>query len=1503
MSLIDLSIKYINADGACINNKKGVEKMARKSRKRMVAAVMSLVMAASVVPSSSFAAIANWEDTNIVYDSETFGTNGYYNVISKKDYVLVPGAAVESEIVLNNATGTRRQVLHVIEVDPSNPDVSIVPGYNQIDTDVTQEANWSHKELTEMAKYYEDNLGYNIVGGMNTDLYYDTYAPRVLVYNGKDLSVKGKTSPTSSILYVFRDAEGNISCDVKAFNRAEFDSYLADGTLLHAVGVSFGMVVKDGELVSKTEERTSAAAARSMVGVKEDGTLVICMNDGRGANNSVGFCNYEEGEAMLALGCKWAANCDGGGSSTFITKRVGEETFTMRSVPCDGAQRPTAHGIFVASNVSPTGELDVININSDYDYFAPNTTYEFGAEAIDTHGYSMDMPADLTWALSDDSYGTVENGVFTSNGTTGSVEIQAISNGSVVGTKTINIAAPDIFTLSATSTVVPYSTADKIRTISIPVVAMIGESNVYYDTNAVSVTLSDEKAGTLDGFNFTATDDTSISGVDINLEYISNGAKLTYSVQFGKGSEVIFDFENGDKAGFMGFEEAKKWSQDNDVKNTLVGSDPLAGQFNEYLSSNTFTVTSEDGGQVRNGEHALAWKLDNTDAAFASWSYNVLFNTGDTIVLRDVANGKLATTLGMWLYIPENAFPSAGKGLAFQSQLYSYQKQIGIDDKNNPIYEPCYPDEEGAILACKQDHFMFTSAATGAKTNLNSATNADIPESRWVYATIDISKYDYLCTPVATDTGNSRSPSFIRTYVKPETADEVTFYIDDITLDYSSAVDDRVLPTIAAPTYSTSDTAVSLENGTAISGNKVAFSAAVSDNTALDLTSGKIFVDGVEISAAITGGVLSSKEDAVLAAGTHTVAFEVKDELGNPAKLTRTFTVAGDAVVEISGHNESGETPKAQSVYYVDVNVADLANVNKLTVDLKLNNANVWETDGAIVADGFKANFDYNEISEILSVTVEATDASKVKALNNTLVSIPVRLWTFDRYNYVNNTYYDPATMGNKPVVNIECDVVYGEILLADKTTSPFGGSINVATELTTISSPYHVHDEELTVLNLEPTATTAGYENRTFCKSCKSVVDWGTILEAVGHSYEIVDGKFVCSDEGCGHVYESGTGIFKMNDKLYYSVNGELKTGWFDVDGKYCYADSDYSLCIGSKKINGITYEFKENGITNGAWVTASDGKLKYSYGPGFYPYGWQEIDGEKYFFGTKFDGGYAYTGVRCSPVNPNSLKAGINWYEFDENGKYIRDIKDTCIITDSATNATYYIIEGKTQMTGLTKIGDDYYYLSTTDGKMAVNVTRQVAYNRIDVSAQDRFTETGTYTFREDGRMILEEAEEPSKKNGIIDGYYYINDVIQKTGLTKIGDDYYYFSTTDGKMAVNVTRQVAYNRIDVSAQDRFTRTGTYTFREDGRMILEEVLDPSKKNGIIDGYYYINDVIQKTGLTKIGDDYYYFSTTDGKMAVNVTRQVAYNRIDVSAQDRFTKTGTYTFDEDGKMVF
>ena len=1357
------------------------------------------------------------DDDGIIDKGDKIGTNGYYNVISRNDWTLVPGAAYETEMVLNNDSGTRRQVIHVIEVDPSNPDVSIVPGYHQIDKiaeDPNNEAYWSHKELTEMAKYYEDNLGYKIVGGMNTDLYYSSYSPRVLVYNGEWIGNAGENVATggaalgytSSILYVFKDANGKISCDVKAFNKAEMEGYLANGALLHAVGVSFGMVVKEGKLVSTTEKRGSDDAARSMVGVKADGTLVICMNDGRGANNSVGFSSYEEGEIMLALGCEWAANCDGGGSSTFLTKRVGEETFEMRSVPCDGSQRPTAHGVFVVSNVAPTNELDVINIASEYKLFAPNTEYTFGAQAIDTHGYAMNMPADATWALSDDAFGTIANGTFTSNGTKGNVDIQVISGGKVFGSMTITVADPEVFKLSATSTIMPYSTEEKVRTIKLPIVAMTGEDKVYVDTNAVSVTLSNENAGILDGFNFTATDDTAITGVDVTIKY--NDITLVYAIEFGKGSEVIFDFEDGNKAGFMGFEEAKQWSIDNGVNNTLVGSEPLAGQFNEYLSSTTAAVTAGEGGQVRNGNYALAWTLDNSDAAFASWSYNVLFNTNETIVLRDVANGMKATTLGMWLYIPENAFPSAGKGLAFQSQLY-------------------VKNADGSYT-CKQDHFMFTSAATGKQTNLNSATNADIPESRWVYATIDISKYDYLCTPVATDESNSRSPSFIRTYVKPDTADIVTFYIDDITLDYSSAVDDRVLPTITNPTYSTADTAVALENGTAVNGTNVAFSATVSDNAELNLSSGKIFVDGVTVPAAIAGNTLSAKGDVVLEPGVHTVSFEVMDMLGNPAKLTRTFTVTGNATVTLSGHNDSGEAPKAQSVYYVDINVADLTKVKNLVMKLKLHNANKWETWGAVVADGFKASYSYNAVSELLTVTVENEALSAAEG--NTLVSIPVRVWTFDRYNYVNNTYYSVADLGNKPVVNIDCNVVYGEVTLSDGTTSPVGGNIHVATELTTISSPYHVHDAELTVLNKEAICIEDGYENRTYCETCKSVVSWGTKLEAPGHDYAVSGDALVCKKD---NVALDATGLAKVDDKVYCLINGKLVTGWQNVDGKYVYANAyTKQVYVGRVTVSGITYNTDEMGFVEGVWVKDSNG-TKYSYGPKFHTREWVEIDGKTYYFGTD---SYIYTGIQYIPVNRNNMKEGVIWYEFAEDGAYIGKVNGFVTYND----LKYYVVDGEFTYGGLLHLdtdGDgvaDAYYYARTSGEI-------VCGKGYTITKNNDLLPVAKYTFGEDGKMLnppvnsnpnpeqpnpeQPDPEQPAvKKNGVCADengklWYYVDDVKTYGGLLHLdtdGDgvaDAYYYARTSGEI-------VCGKGYTITKNNDLLPVAKYTFGEDGKML-----------------------------------------------------------------------------------
>ncbi len=1506
--------------------------MFHKTTTKAVVIFLCVVMCLSAFPMAAFASIPNWETGNVVYDKATFGTNDYYTVISKKDYVLVPGAATETELVINNATGDRRQVMHIIEVDPSNPDVSLVPGYYGIDKDITDVANQQAAKLTDMAKYYEEQLGYNIVGGMNTDLYYAANAPRVLVYNGKDMRDYGATS---SVLCVYKAADGTISADVKAYSAATMDDELANGhatkgQLLHAVGVSFGMTVVNGELVNKTEERTSAPAARSMVGVKPDGTLVICMNDGRGANNSVGFCNYELGESMLALGCQWAANCDGGGSSTFISKRVGEDSFTMRSVPCDGAERPTIHGIFVASNVGPTGELDYAEIEADYDYFAPGSSYKFDAKGIDTNGYQMDLPADITWAISDSSFGTIgTDGTFVSNGTVGDVDVKMLSGDKEIGTKTIHVANPETLTLSATSTVVPYSTADKVRQINLPIVAKIGESNVYYDANVFEITMSVEAAGTLNGFVFTATDDESIAGTVISAKYIPTGAVLTYTVEFGKGSEIVYDFENGDTSNFMSFDEAKQWTIDNGVTNSLIGSSPIGGQYSPEVDGSTFLATTENGGQVKNGQYALGWKVDNTNSEFAQWTYNILYNVGGPLVLRDVDNGKKATTFGMWAYIPEGA-----TGIAMQLQAY-----LGASAEN---------------AAGGNIHFYFASAATGAQKTLNSATEEDIPESRWVYMTASLTSYKYvsLVDPYANKWG--REPSFIRTYVKPVSPAVHTFYFDDFTLDYSSAVDDRIAPVISDFTYDPYvDTSLELKEGMTITQMSEygvrGFSAIVSDASPLDESSRKITIDGVPVHTSYTNGRIYCTEHFLLP-GTHTIAFEIADEMGNVGRATRTFTIVdSDPFISLDGHNNSGKLAEFDSVYYIDINVKDLSKIgDKLITTLKLNNANTWEIQGAVVADGFKAEFNYNEISDLLDVIV--TKTSSVATAAGTLVSIPVRVWSWDGINHVTGEAITPQQQfgsANCPIVTIDCEIVYGNMEGAgynEASMGVFGGSFSVETNLNDNINPWHYHDATLTVSNKEATCTTDGYIGRTYCETCASVVDWGNIVKATGHNYVLTDGKFVCTADGCGEVYEMTTGLFEINGKYYYSIAGNLMSGWQQIGDDYYYFDSTTFTSVETLNNGYVTFKFEEDGkLVSGEWYKTSAGN-RYFYGPSYYIARQVdlavEIDGKTYYF-NKY--GYCMTGksfVRLS----NSTH--FQWYDFGTDGALIGEWDYTGLAY--LYGHTYCVVDGVSGY-GMFYMDGAYYYCASGNYYAAVtNIER-------DCPVTNGLMPVGTYRFGKDGKMLDKAVcnvdgiltyyelgkvssgngsveingktwtvDENGKvlftgtctdangntlyyengihtkeiKNGVYGEFLYINDVLQtRYKLVEYNGDYYFVG--DGN---KITRNATLYLAEQYVKDMTYPDGTpilpdlYKFDAEGKMVI--------LNGVYGDYLYINGVVQKRyQLASFGGNYYFIN--DGnKVAKNCTLYLGENFVAGKTYPDGTAivAGLYQFDAEGKMV-
>jgi len=1409
------------------------------------------------------ASSSNWFDTDV--------TDGYYNIISEKHYGLISGAT-EAEIVLNNSSATRRQVVHVFNVDGSK--VDILPGYYGIDKDVLKVENQTDAKVTDTAKYYENNLGYDLVGGMNIALAYDSNAPYTfLVYEGKVLQDYHSEDPLlnqhsgscQTYLAIFKDG----SCELRS------RSQKLDGTEWHAVGANFGWLVKDGELVTKTPERTSSAASRSMLGILPNGNLIMCMVDGRGANNSIGLSNYEMGEFMLALGCVNAVNGDGGGSSTFISKREGENSLTMRSVPSDGAERPTIHSVFLAKKGNLVkGIFDHVNILSDYDYFVPNTTYTFGVQAIDTTGAEMDLPEGGVWSLADEAYGAItEDGVFTSNGTLGEVTVLYTVN-ETVAEKTITVTNPVVAKFTLDSTVLPFG---KSTQMALDVWAdERGEYPMYFEASSFDWNVNNDNAGTfsLEEMTYTATTNEDIPGVTITADYKhAQMPQLTFKIDFGKGSEILsgWDFENGDISEWLGIKDAIEWCQTNAKDSPLISANgnttdinsPYGGNFSSNTRSRPFLASSGNG-QVKNGKHALGIELDYTHASYSGWSYNMFFNVGGKRVLRDTANGQNATRLGAWVYIPEGA-----AGLAMQLIAYAGASEEAA---------------KGTSM-----HWILSSSGK----NLNSTTEADIPQNRWVYCYIDLTGYNYVAT--MDPYGNSfREPSFIRFYVKPMDAQNLVFYYDDITLDYSSAVDDRESPTIGAIQYATADTALDA-NGATIESSSAAFTATVADfvknnATGLDTATAQIYLDGNKVDTQINGGSMSTAANVALENGDHVVTFEIADKIGNYTQVSAAFTVnysTGSGLVYLDGHNDSGMKPEYDSVYYVDLKTSNIAKVQRVETNIRLNTANTWILENMIVAQGFKAEYklldsdreytalsrsgDIHAVENVASIILTKTDACELKG-EQTLVSIPVRVWSWDEEDTGVTAEKQFAT-GECPIITIDYDVRYGSVLTADEEVVTFGGSKSVETMLNDNLNPWHKHE----VVALEDKAATCledGYAGRTYCEGCASVIEWGTTTPATGHSeeYDYYSGVLACPS--CGTV-KNVTGLIEHNGFSYYAIAGYLQKQWQQIgDDWYYFYSNTYkgangALAGGSSAVP-VEYQMENGKLVSGIWREIN-GQFRYYYGPDYHRTAWVTIDGEKYYFN---DSGYRLTGYNMIKLSRYSKEDDYQMYLFAQDGKLLETLSTTGLL--EANGKIYYLVNGIGNHAGLIKVGDDYYYINSE--YVAVTGTRE-----INAPWHNDLLPPGIYTFGEDGKMIIEQDE---TLNGIVGDYYYIDGVMQLTGLTKIGDDYYYFSTTNGVMSRNVTKMVY--RIDASCD---LPKGEYTFGEDGKLVLP------KKNGIIDDYYYVDGVVQMTGLTKVGDDYYYFSTTNGVMSRSVTRMVYH--IHESCD---LPKGEYTFGADGKLV-
>ena len=264
------------------------------------------------------------------------GSDGYVGqYFSDSTYTLAPGVqALEMKIL--SATGLAVKMF-VLEVDLKEAHLTMKASSPNEEGKLKTE-----QQMTLQALAY-DKPGSRVLAAVNGDFFAKDGTPQGIYYrNGTCL----KGTMTDNVCTFFAITK-NKKAIIGSYD--EYDSYKED--IQEAVGGRVRLMT-NGNVLPQT---VTALEPRTAIGVTDDNVVYILVADGRNFWYSNGMRYAEMGAVMKALGAKNAINLDGGGSSTFIIRKIAgfeDGRFAIRNWPYDngGVEREVANGLLVVTD-------------------------------------------------------------------------------------------------------------------------------------------------------------------------------------------------------------------------------------------------------------------------------------------------------------------------------------------------------------------------------------------------------------------------------------------------------------------------------------------------------------------------------------------------------------------------------------------------------------------------------------------------------------------------------------------------------------------------------------------------------------------------------------------------------------------------------------------------------------------------------------------------------------------------------------------------------------------------------------------------------------------------------------------------------------------------------------------------------------------------------------------------------------------------------------------------
>ncbi len=1407
-----------------------------------------------------------------------------YEVFNSTSSVLAPGVNQTINYAVN-AKG-EQIVFFTATADIRRDDVNVYANYANNDPSKGWQMSPVSAQMNAAIQNNKDVPNYNPVVGVNSNFYNMSTGEPSGVFVMNSTVYKEGGSAFFAILNNGTAVIGNVD---------DYARY--KGNIAEAVGGST-VLVKDG--VSLFPNPDNSYAPRTAVGITADGKVVVMVIDGRQSPYSAGANFNEIAQIMIDAGCVDAINLDGGGSSTFVSKAEGSDALSVLNRPCDTVERSVSSSLMFVSTAPTSKEFHHAVVNTPTDYITIGSSFNINLIGVGEAGNTAEIPAGAYLQVSDASKGSISGNTFKALAV-GKVDIQVVVNGTVVGTKSVNvIRRPTALAFGEANMNAIYGVASEL-----PLIATYYNSPVTVNPGDIVFEMSNATAGVMDGFAFVGTESSGVRNVTITAKLAEDASILaSMGLRLYSADESIFDFDNADAGN-----TSLAWNRD--IVNTFTIDnktyftiDPSKDVYANYVFALDMKAIQApvrlqplmeylNGFAEGVGDNAGPWDyllaLGGRVSDLTTVTVKVTFPEGvdidisDITFVQDFMNIQSTTydektnTLTMvlsWIRQTAGIDASTANSIAIISGIKLTPNGVGdITISGNVTYD--------IYLDTSQLHSFAKDPANQQKYGIYDYINPDDPE----------------------DAGGH----FADTYINFED----NFSIKETSLNgwVTGGVDNDLYYYYINNEMVTGIELVPDREGT----GKSHYYDFGTDGICVGTYTGMFYDEDVggyryvRIGEAITGWVRHNEVDyyvdpvtGCLANGRITTTDYITFDFVDGRPLSGVWTRSSDgyrywygptyyrstgggiyALVEIDG--------EYYLFNYYGYRKSGLVNYR----DLASGEVTLYNCSENGVATPYTG-----PQGDIFMIDGKQFKGYKLIAHGDTFycVSSGYKLIK-GKTVYVSETFVEGVTYSDGT------PVAPGRYTFDENGCMVIGGESGVDVVLNGVVGDYF-------------------YINNVQQKAYQ-LVKYNGYYYCISDAHKIVKGRKVYLSEIFvgGKTFEDGTpipvGRYEFDsegrmvilngpiDGYLYINNSKVPSYTFvEYNGDFYYT-TDYQKYVTNKTINlteaMVAGKYFANGdpLYAGKYTFGADGKMEVVNGPvGDYFY-INNVQQKAYQL-VKYNGYYYCISDAHKLIKGRTVylsETFVSGKTFEDGtpipvGRYEFDSEGRMVILDGPVDGYFYINNKKIPSYTLIEYNGAFY--CTTDyQKLITNRTANLPANMVagKYFADGSPMHAGRYEFDADGKMII--------KNGPIDGYFYINDIKQPS-YTLIEYNGAFYCTTDyQKLITNRTATLTESMVagKYFADGSPMYAGRYKFDEEGKMVI--------LNGPVDGYFYINGVRQGSYKIFEYEGAFYCTTDYQKLIVNKKAYFSAKFVSgiVLPDGSYMAEGTYYFDEFGRIVW